>query len=454
MEELTGRIKQGDLEAAFVAKDYRFVFVPVRSPKVEGLPDGVTLNRHYGTLRPADNFLRGQTYADRDIMVYCSNDLELVPAAALDTNLYILSHGNAPLGTYDALEFRGGCLNSTFAQRSLSFDWTATPQPKVETRNDSIIATVNEGDLKEIRIGSAYSQKRSVNGGESLANTGVVLRLVFSRSQKVETTFTKNYASVQTLVQFMTFRKNVWFDEVRLIKNMQIEGKSVPVTMADCHWKDEFQHEPTRDNVRCIRFDALGPEASARLYKLAARRSTEEGSFSVDFIPESSRDVHSVSPQQLKDVCTALEVETGAQEIEPTKAGPFKQLKAAIKKVIKESRRGDCPLTDREYSYISGNMSHWAGPAAELDYALYKQREDSIRPLLKDLGIDHLAEDDVQGIIRMRNDLAHGGAISSTSQAAEKVLVLMGVVYSSILARCGCPDEAVSRFFERGLLTV
>jgi hypothetical protein len=121
--------------------------------------------------------------------------------------------------------------------------------------------------------------------------------------------------------------------------------------------------------------------------------------------------------------------------------------------VIKESRHGDCPLTDREYSYISGNMSHWAGPAAELDHALYKQREDSIRPLLKELEIDQLTEDDIQGIIRMRNDLAHGGATSSTSQAAEKVLVLMGVVYSSILARCGCPDETISKFFEWGLLT-
>lgn len=277
MEELTGRIKQGDLEAAFVAKDHRFVFVPVRSPKVEGLPDGVMLNRHHGTLHPVDDFLRAQTYADRDIMVYCSDDLELIPTVALETSLYILSHGNAPLGTYDALEFQGGCLNSTFAQRSLSFDWTASPQPKVETHNDRIIATIDEGDLKEIRIGSAYSQKRSVNGGESLANTGAVLRLVFSQPQRIETTFTKNYANVQALVQFMTFRKNVWFDEVRLVKNMQIEGKSVPVTVADCYWKDEFPHEPTRDNVRCIRFDVLGSEASARLYTLAAKRSTKGG---------------------------------------------------------------------------------------------------------------------------------------------------------------------------------
>ena len=251
----------------------------------------------------------------------------------------------------------------------------------------------------------------------------------------------------------MTFRKNVWFDSIKLLNNESLDGEAIPVTVASCYWKDEFQHEPLRDNVRCIRFDSLGAEVLAKLYNLIEKRNSKDEPFSVDFIPQSSKDICCVSRQQLKDVCTALEVEKSAQDIEPVNSKPFKKLKQSIKKLIKESRRGEFPLTDREYSYINGNISHWNGPAAELDYSLYKQREDSIKPLLKDLGIEQLTEDDIQGIIRMRNDFAHTGTTSSNDLTAEKITVLMGIIYSSVLSRCGCSDDKIYGFIEMGLLT-
>ncbi|MST61306.1 hypothetical protein [Parafannyhessea umbonata] len=285
-----------------------------------------------------------------------------------------------------------------------------------------------------------------------MANTGTKLRLAFDQPQKIESTLIKRYADISALVQFMTFRKNVWFGSIKLLKNESLDGETIPVTVANCYWKDEFQHEPVRDNVRRIRFDSLGAEVLAKLYNLIEKRNSKDEPFSVGFIPQSSKDTCCVSRQQLKDVCTALEVEKSAQDIEPANSGPLKELKQSIKKLIKESRVENFP-SQTGSTPINGNISHWNGPAAELDYSLYKQREDSIKPLLKDLGIEQLTEDDIQGVIRMRNDFAHTGTTSSNDLTAEKVIVLMGIIYSSILSRCGCSDEEISGFIEIGLLT-
>lgn len=453
MQELTGVVKQDNLEAAFVANDHRFIFVPIQNLKFDSLPAEITLSQNYGTLHPVDNFFHGQTYDGRAIMIFYKKDLRLIPTAAFDTDLYILSDDNIPLNCYDVIEFQGGCLNSTFRPHSLSIGWDPSPQPKVEIHDDSIRVEIGTGDLKEILIGSDCQHEKSINGGHTLANTGAKLRLAFDQPQKIESTIIKRYADVNALVQFMTFRKNVWFDSIKLLKNESLDGETIPVTVASCYWKDEFQHEPIRDNVRCIRFDSLGAEVLAKLYNLIEKRNSKDEPFSVDFLPQSSKDICCVSRQQLKDVCTALEVEKSAQDIEPANSEPFKKLKQSIKKLIKESQRGEFPLTDREYSYINGNISHWNGPAAELNYSLYKQREDSIKPLLKDLGIEQLTEDDIQGVIRMRNDLAHTGTTSSNDLTAEKITILMGIIYSSVLSRCGCSDDKIYGFIEMGLLT-
>jgi hypothetical protein len=127
---------------------------------------------------------------------------------------------------------------------------------------------------------------------------------------------------------------------------------------------------------------------------------------------------------------------------------------ATIKQDIKATHRADNALTDREYSYMASNMSLWSAPAAELDHGFYEQRRESLEPMLDILGIKDLGEDAIRAVIKQRNNMAHGGMATRTNTTSEEIIALMGgVVYSSILSRCGCSDGVISKLFEWGLLT-
>jgi hypothetical protein len=255
------------------------------------------------------------------------------------------------------------------------------------------------------------------------------------------------------MVQFITFRKNVWFDRVSLLKETSAGKATYLAAIAECHWKDEFTHEQPRDNARCITFEKLGVASAANLYDLVERRRSKKGKVSVAFIPESQKDTHWITGQQLKDVCTALEVEASAQKMPPKNEETFDNLVATIKQDMKATHRTDNALTNREYSYIASNTSLWSAPAAELDHGLYEQRRESLEPLLDILGIKDLSEDAIQAVIKQRNNMAHGGMATRTNTTSEEIIALMGVVYSSILSRCGCSDGVISKLFEWGLLT-
>lgn len=54
-----------------------------------------------------NGFLRGRTYSDKDILIYCLNDLHLLPTKKINIWLYILGRDVMPLDTYDAIEFVG-----------------------------------------------------------------------------------------------------------------------------------------------------------------------------------------------------------------------------------------------------------------------------------------------------------------------------------------------------------
>ena len=110
-------------------------------------------------------------------------------------------------------------------------------------------------------------------------------------------------------------------------------------------------------------------------------------------------------------------------------------------------------MTEREYSYIQGNISHWSAPATELAKKLFDENKESVSYLLKTINKDDLTEDDIQAVIRVRNSVTHTGTYSFTETEGNTVMVMMGVVYSAILKRCGVDPEDIKKIFEKGFIT-
>lgn len=59
----------------------------------------------------------------------------------------------------------------------------------------------------------------------------------------------------------------------------------------------------------------------------------------------------------------------------------------------------------------------------------------------------------MQAVIKVRNSVTHTGAFSFTENEANTLLVMMAVVYSAILKRCGADPEDIKKIFEKGFIT-
>lgn len=147
-----------------------------------------------------------------------------------------------------------------------------------------------------------------------------------------------------------------------------------------------------------------------------------------------------------------MEVEEGLNKICVESGKAFDNVIDNIKKLISESKNGNDRLTEREYSYINGSISHWIGPAAELGKGLFDNYEGKVKYLLKSLRVQDVSEEDIQEVIKIRNQLTHSENAVITDRTLNTVLVLFGVVYASVLSRCGCSSEQINSWFENGLL--
>lgn len=402
---ITGTIKQGDLEVNFVGEDYRFIFIPSQYS-----PQPILLNNKVGVLEPENNFIKGHTFSGQWIWIYCPEPLSLEPTKVLTTWLYIISTSNIVDCAYrfDSIRFEGGSLNSTFHQKSIKHDF------EHEERN-----------MLPLKI-----EDDSIHG------------------------FIKNCEDINTLISFMTFRQNVYFDHVYLERKKKFKDHEnfILDKYAECFIKGPEIVDKQRERIKCITFDGLLPESVAKLYEIINARDLKKYSCYVNFIPKSSREAAYINVTQLREVCTSIELEANLAHIHASNENSLKELTTKIKDIIADSQKHN-ELTEREYSYIQGNISHWSALATELAKKLFDENKESVSYLLKTINKDDLTEDDIQAVIRVRNSVTHTGTYSFTETEGNTVMVMMGVVYSAILKRCGVDPEDIKKIFEKGFIT-
>ena len=437
---ITGTIKQEGVTASFVCSDHKFVFLP-------GEHDFNVFNQ--GVLKQENGFIKGTTHQGNDILIYTRDDIELRPTHTLTTWLYIIFTGLC-INECSSLRLNAGVLNSLFAQRSLKINGFGKKEEQYyKVCDDTIKYHIDEDNADYITIRSGVKQKWSSREGDSIKNDGVYLEVVFKNTQSIEGVFKKYYQNIVALCQFMTFRKNISFERIELTQYRENEQYKGYIKIADCYVKSDYQTENDRDLHRCITFDTLG-KSTSNLYKLINRRNAKHSEFCVDFIPESKKDLYWMTGKKVRDICTSIEVEAGINRITVENNEAFLNVIATIKEIIKEKR--GC-LTDKEFNYIKGNIEYWNGPAAELAKGLYERFKQEVEPLVKTLQLDELSVDDINGLIKIRNTLTHGGGIVFDDREASSAVLMMGVVYASILKRCGCNTEQIVELFRRGLLT-
>lgn len=457
---IVGYIEQNNRFVTFFGEDHHFIFIPERHANIHALQNerllysnsgknnGITVGRPVEVLIKADNgFVKGSTIDGRTILIYTGGDIELNPVSYINTWLYIVSDNQCmELDFCDAIGFESGILKSLFYQSAIQIKNDVPVQ-----NDDSIIVDIKECGIEKIIIASIITKSRSAHEGLAINDSDVELRMIFNSRQRITSAFIQRYYDILTMCQFMTYRKNICFDKVSLLRSYN-NGQ---IKVADCYIKPDYETDSPRMKDRCITFNSLGEKCIEELFKIIMYRNAIKSQFTVDFIPRSNQDVSVVDDRRLRDVCTSLEKENELNRIKPLNKKAYKDLVDKIKVSLDNSKKSpDSKLTDREYSYISGNIKHWSGPAAELDKQLFDKYKKDIGYLMDFVGIEDLSEKDIHRVLRIRDSLTHGKGAILFEKPAKTVFVLTGVVYASVLTRCGCSEEQIQYWINGGLLNM
>lgn len=437
---ISGTIEQQGVSASFIYSDNKFIFLP-------GKHAFNPVNQ--GVIKQENGFIKGTTHKGNCILIYSPDDIELRPTFTLDTWLYIIFNRRYE-DKCSSIRFKSGVLKSLFIQRSLTIGgWSKTSKQDYEISDDSIKIQIDDGFVDYIKIYSGVKWRKSIRDGSSLQNDGVNLELVFKKKQSISDVFQNYYNNIVALCEFMTFRKSISFEKAELTEYRENEMYHGFMKIADCYIKSEYRIENDRDSIRCITFNELGNNTS-ELYKIITKRNAKRSKFCIGFIPENKSDRLRMTGKKIRDICTSIEVEAGLSGVEVNNNEDFLSVVSEIVKVLHASKDR---LTDKEYIFLKGNIDHWNGPAAELAQGLYNKFKKEVEPLLNIVQLDELSFDDINELIRIRNTLTHGGQIILNERDAESALIMMGVVYASVLKRCGCESAQIAEWFKNGLLT-
>lgn len=438
---IAGNVIQGNIVVSFVGEEHNFTFV-----RADMNPSSCSSI----TLKAKNGFVEGRTDENKRVLIFTHDDLKIWKTKKLSTWLYIVaSDSNQKLSECDGIQFVGGALKSLFHRSSLQvknpLEW------ELEKKDDTITAPIKTEKVDEIAIRSVVSGENSLREGLRIDNSQIELQLLFAQKRDVCDAFQEEYNTILELCCFLTFRRYAAFDRVFIVSQGSVGGTMGVI--GECYVRRESEYDVKRDPVRCITFNDIKPYLK-ELYLMVRNRNEKKSRYCVDFIPETPKDFNRVTPELIRKVCASAELETRVRKIPVAKNEHFVELKKKIKEVIDQSKESEEGLTEKEYDYINGAFSFLDGPLEERMKNLYDLYKDCIGKIITDYEIAQITETEIHEMIKVRNGMSHGSAITSIDVEAYTAKAFMGIIYASVLSRCNCSKEEIKEWIDGGLLTV
>ena len=445
MEFLTGVINNSEKPVLLssVQGEYRFCFMTdsVLEVGTRYLPVKVSNN---------DGFIFGRTHDNHKIAIYSGdNDLNIFGTQMLNAGAYVVSNGNITpdeLNGFSAISFSGGSLNRVFHIDGIDFDYTLKNGSVGKLNDDSKAFDIVSGDSKihiDIRSSVSFADGQD---GKTINNSGVTLTLSFDKEQPLSLIF-KHYNIVKRVLSFMSFRMNVGFETVELLRNT--DEYEFPVAFAKVYVQDS-QELALKDYQRNITVEDLG-EAFPELIRLFYETGEESAAPQIGFLPENEKDLYYITNSKLREICSAIENELDyISDIKVEENKQIEELKSLVKDTIKTYKAGHPDFPDGALSLVNNSVSTWSLSLRERLNALCEKYKVEISHMNdSEVVIDEAA---VQAFVKHRNTVTHGNTKILTAVVAETAFVLSGVVYCCVLDRIGVPRSKIEELAKYKLL--
>lgn len=434
-ELITGVIRTETKPIVFSAQkdDFCFTFMSDSAYSFPGKNKPISIETK-------DGFIFGNTHNNHDIAIYYGGKtFEVLGASTLRTSAYIKAKGNlyeSNIATFEAISFSGGTINNIFHIDSMNIEHSGN-ETTIKYKNDEVAYSFNTDECNiDVSINSIVNEKWGLTG-KSINNNTAVLTLKFDKEQPLKSLF-HHYNKVKDIVSFFTFRYNVGFDEVSLLKTDSESGYLTSVATAYIY---EDKEKTKKDCIHNICFEDLG-DSLPELLKLFYNQKNKEKSLTLGFYPVSDRDITEMSDVKIRETCSALECELGfISDINVSENKILKELIDSTRACIKEFRKQHPGLSNDTYNTVFSSIGNCAVPLAEKLCALYHKYEEEMSILnLTDMSISN---EDIREFVRYRNDITHGKHRTIDTRIATTAYFLGGLVYCCILERVGISREKI-----------
>jgi len=388
-------------------------------------------------------FILVRTTGRKYLYIYSNQDLKVWNELKLNTWVYFIS-SFPDITTYKAICFKGGILNKLFFQSSVIFESTGTAETMVKYHDDSLTYHLSNKKIKgNISIHSNPHEHMSVEDGDSILTGGAHLEIVFEEEKEIQD-FLEIFGYILNMCQFMTFRRNIRFEEITL-KDKCNRFPELMDSIAECHIY--YDHTQDTDKIfhNCLTFNTLGI-CVTNLLDSIVNNKPKKPCFNIGFIPEDDKNATYITSIKIREVCSALESEMELSKIQVQQENAFEELVKKLKEIVIEDRDGVHSLTDpKAYDYILGTLRHLSGALADRIEKCFLEYQ----PLIG----EYISREEIDELVKYRNTITHGNFMPLDNKLAETTFVLIKLVYCCILKRIGLSDKIIKELFKRNLIS-
>lgn len=438
---VTGLFKTDKGNVTFYGENFKFIFMNADTEE-EIVIDA-----------DENGYIWGETYEGKAIAIHVKQSIKIKGTRVLNIWNYIISRfagiSKEDIISFKGIRFKNGVIRTIYPCNALYEDYEKSKNGVLVycVNNDSKSYTITIGsEIIRWIFGSEINQKMSIEEGNSLSNGNALLDILFDNKQTYKT-FYDWYGYVCDFCSFLTFRNNIFFEKIFLLRETTYNVNEV---VAECYVKNEGEVS-LRKFGNIIPISYIDNNMFDEILMNILKHDKNHKGLPILIAPKDDRDAKIMDVGKIRNICSALEMEIDLGGMRLESSSNMKELIESVKKNVKEHRNGKKPLSSKKYDYIFGNISHWDQPLAERTYNVWKEHEDKMQPLL-DLYSINIEQEKIEAFVKARNNITHNGFTSIDEDVANTAFVLMALVYCCTLIRIKMPTELIKdvmgkRFF-------
>lgn len=404
----------------------------------------------YAFLKANDNYIFGQTHQGNNVAIFTgSRGLGVEGHQRVFTSTYVVSSSCIKpqnLSTFTGIRFVGGTLNAVFPTNYFRYCY-ADNEITVEKKSNRITHNVITTQYRMHWSIKAPDSDETGLDGVPINNPDVFVDILFDSPQPLST-LSLHYNKLKELLSFMTYRYNVGFRSIELIKKDVDNG--ILVKHADVYIQDESELTE-KEHYYNITFHDLG-ETLPTLIGLLYDTEDQKPSYSLGFYPNNDRELHRISSTRVREVCSAIECELSFLS-DLNRAGDIllSNLISRVKNEVKVFRKENDGLSNDTYNMIFSSIGNWSFSLAEKLVALYHKYDTEMNAL------NHfnyqITEANLRAFVKYRNHITHGTHRILEPSIGVTAHLLCGLVYCCLLKRIGLPQEKILELCQEKKIT-